>query len=85
MDEIMYNHAGKKVIELTLSSNNTCIHITSYSGNLFGAADEVCIHKPEYYSGSGQINKLFLVPAAPSLSMSERKAEQRKLGCAFFF
>lgn len=52
---------------------------------IFRAADEVWIHKPEYYSGSGQINKLLLVLAAPSLSMSNRKADQRKLGCVFFF
>lgn len=83
MDEIMHNHAGKKVLESTLSSKNVCIYILSYSGNIFGAADEVWIHKPEYCSGSGQINKLFFTSAAPTLSISKRKADQRKLGCAF--
>lgn len=70
----MYSHSGKKVLESTLLSKNMCINIISYSRNIFSAADEIWIHKPEYYSGSDQVNKLFLVPAAPSLSMSKREA-----------
>lgn len=55
-DEIKYSCGGKKVIESTLWSKYTYIHIPSHPGYTFGAIDAVGIHKSAYYSGSEQIN-----------------------------
>lgn len=60
IDEITYSHEGKKVLESILSSKNMSIHIIAFR-NIFGAADEVWLHKAEACSGSGQMNTFFLV------------------------